>query len=164
MKADELKVITRKIVAEARKLNAAHTDEPNAPVNYACVFAQSQTEYEELIDAASHLGSVAEDTATGPVFHIAPLATDAGTLRLLKIRRPDSKRPERGDADFTVANYETFKKTHLGRQGWALIQRKNMEMLELIDPAFEVLAYYSHPTLAEVLKLNGDSLSKNPRS
>ncbi|MBU6427324.1 hypothetical protein KGQ27_03795 [Patescibacteria group bacterium] len=159
MKPDELKALAQEIVAEARQLNAAHTNEPDAPVNYACVFAQSPTEYEELISSARQLGSVAEDTATGPVFHIAPLSTVAGTLRLLKIRRPDPKRTERGDADFTVANYETLKKTHLGRPGWNLIQRKNMEMLELIDPAFKVLSYYSHPTLAEVLKLNEDRLS-----
>ena len=70
---------------------------------------------------------------------------------MLKIRRPDPKRPERGDADFTVSDYQTFKKTQLGKPGFGLIERTNMEMLELVDPDFDVLAYYSHPTLAEVL-------------
>lgn len=46
MTIDELKALTREIVAEARRLNAAHTDEPDAPVNYACIFAQSQLEYD----------------------------------------------------------------------------------------------------------------------
>jgi len=154
MTTDELKALTRQIVAEARRLNAAHTDQPNAPVNYACIFAQSSAEYEELVSAARQVGSVVHDTATGPVFYITPLSTEAGTLRLLKIRRPDPRRPERGDADFTVADYDTFKKKHLGRPGFNLIERKDMEMLELIDPSFNVLAYYSHPTLAEVLKLS----------
>lgn len=164
MTPEELKALVQKIVAEARRLNATHTDEPDAPVNYACIFAQSQAEYEEMVNVARQLGPVADDTATGPVFHIAPLSTDAGTLRLLKIRRPDPKRPERGDADFTVADYDAFKKRHLSKPGFGLIQRKHMEMLELIDPSFNVLSYYSHPTLAEVLKLSNDQPSGSSRS
>jgi|ERR1051326_5281272 hypothetical protein len=160
MNTDELKALTRRIVAEARRLNATHTDKPDAPVNYACIFTQSPTEYEELVSVARQFGPIAEETAMGPVFHIPPISTDAGPLRLLKIRRPDPKRPERGDADFTIADYDTFKKTHLGGPGWGFIQRKNMEMLELIDPSFDVIAYYSHPTLAEVLKLNADRPSE----
>ncbi len=164
MTTDELTALTRQIVADARRLNATHTDQPDAPVNYACIFAQSPAEYDELVKVARQLGPVADDTATGPVFHIPPLSTDAGMLRLLKIRRPDPKRPERGDADFTVSDYGTFKKTYLGKPGWGLIERKNMEMLELIDPSFNVLAYYSHPTLAEVLKLSVDQPPKSGRS
>jgi len=156
MTVTKLKELIRKIVAEARQLNAAHTDERDAPVNYACIFAQSTAEYEELIDAAGQLGSVVEDTAMGPVFHIAPLSTDAGMLPLLKVRRPDPKRTERGDADFTVTDYDTFKKTYLGKPGFNLIRRPKMEMIELIDPSFNILAYYSYPILADVLKLNID--------
>jgi hypothetical protein len=154
MKVDELKTLIREIVAESRRLSAAHTPEQQAPVNYACVFTQSTAEYEEMVNVARQLGPVAQETPTGPVFYIAPLSTVAGTLRLLKIRRPDPKRPERGDADFTVADYESFKKTHLGKPGFNLIKRTGMEMIELIDPSYNVIAYYSHPTLADVLKLN----------
>jgi hypothetical protein len=153
MTIDDLKKLTKKIVAEARRLNAAHTTERQAPVNYACVFTQTDDEYKETIKVASQLGPVVQETAMGPVFHMVPLSTDAGVLRLLKIRRPDPKRPERGDADFTVADYETFKKTYLNKPGFGLITRKEMEMIELIDPAYNVLAYYSHPTLDVVLKL-----------
>jgi hypothetical protein len=163
MTTDELKTLTRDIVTEARQLSAAHTNERDAPVNYACIFAQSDAEYEDLVTVAHQLGPVAADTPTGPVFHIAPLSTDGGTLRLLKIRRFDPKRPERGDADFTVADYTTFKKTHLGRPGFGLITRAEMEMIELADPSFKVLAYYSHPTLAVVLKLKTDQPTQSDR-
>ncbi len=156
MTIDELKQLTKGVVAEARQLNSAHTYEKEAPVNYACIFAQSAAEYMELINAARQMGPVADDTATGPVFHIARLSTAAGVLRLLKIRRPDPKRPERGDADFTVADYAAFKREYLGRPGFGLIERPHMEMLELIDPSFNVLAYYSNPTLATVLKLGAE--------
>lgn len=154
MTIDELKKLAQEIVAQSYRLSNKHTAEQEAPVNYACVFTQSMSEYEEMTKVASELGTVAQDTATGPVFHIPPLSTVAGTLRLLKIRRPDPKRPERGDADFTLADYESFKKAHLGKPGFGLIKRPEMEMIELIDPSFNVIAYYSHPTLAEVLKLD----------
>jgi hypothetical protein len=156
MKIDKLKRLVQDIVADSLQLSAAHTSEQKAPVNYACVFTHSTDEYEEMVKVARQLGPVAQETPTGPVFHIAPLSTAAGTLRLLKIRRPDPKRPERGDADFTVADYDSFKNTHLGKPGFSLIKRTNMEMIELIDPSYDVIAYYSHPTLADVLKLNFD--------
>jgi hypothetical protein len=159
MKTEDLKALAQKIVSEARQLIAAHTDQPDAPVNYACVFSQSPDEYEELLEVTRQFGPIVEETAMGPVFHITAISTEAGPLRLLKIRRPDSKRPERGDADFTVSDYANFKETYLDKPGFGIIKRENMEMLELIDPAFNVLAYYSHPTLAEVLKLNVDESS-----
>lgn len=157
MKIDELKTLVRDIVADSLRLSGAHTSEQKAPVNYACVFTHSTAEYEEIVKVARQLGPVAQETPTGLVFHIAPLSTVAGTLRLLKIRRPDPKRPERGDADFTVADYDSFKNAHLGKPGFSLIKRTNMEMIELIDPSYDVIAYYSHPTLAEVLKLKNQS-------
>ncbi len=152
MKTDELTKIAREVVAGARTLSAMHTDQGDAPVNYACIFAQSVDEYDELLATAHQLGSVAENTAMGPVFRIPPISTDAGELSLLKIRKPDPKRPERGDADFTVSDYSNFKRTYLGRPGFGIITREDMEMLELIDPKFNVLAYYSNPPLFEVLK------------
>jgi hypothetical protein len=154
MTAEDLRTLTREIVAQARRMSEAHTDQGKAPVNYACIFAQSSVEYEELLNTARQFGEAVHDTATGPVFKIAPLSTESGILRILKIRRPDPKRPERGDADFTVDDYSTFKKSYLNRPGFSLIERKEMEMMELIDPKFDVLVYYSHPPLAEALKIN----------
>lgn len=151
MTIDDIKKITQEIVSRARQLSLKHTNETDAPVNYACIFTQSQSEYEEMLDVASQMGSVVEETSTGMVFHITPLPTDAGDLGLLKIRLPDPKRPERGDADFTVSDYQAFKNTYVGKPGFALIERENMEMIELRDPSFSVIAYYSHPTLGEVL-------------
>ena len=121
MTANQLKELVQDIVAEAHQLSVAHTDLSDAPVNYACVFCQSSEEYTSILSVARELGSIVHDTAMGPVFHIAPLATIAGSLHLLKIRRPDPKRPERGDADFTVSNYESFKKEHLSNSGWRII-------------------------------------------
>lgn len=154
MTIENLKRLVRKLVDEASQLNAARTSEGKALVNYACVFAKTDDEYADLVNLARQLGPVAQDTAMGPVFYIAPLVTVAGSLELLKIRRPDPKRLERGNADFTVADYEGFKKTYLGQTGFGIIKRPEMGMIELIDPAYNVIAYFSNPTLAAILKIH----------
>jgi hypothetical protein len=150
---DDLKKLVQVIVAEASVISERYTNESDTPVNYACIFSQSESEYENLLSLARQLGAVVQETAMGPVFHIASISTEAGDVRLLKIRRPDANRPQRGDVDFTLPDYQKFKEAHLGQPGFSLIERKDMEMIELIDPASDVLVYYSHPPLAEVLKL-----------
>lgn len=164
LSSEDVKSLTQWIVAEARRLSSSHTNEKDAPVNYACIFAQSEEEYEHLIRVARRLGVVVSDTPTGPVFKIAALPTVAGPLDLLKIRRADPKRPERGDADFTVSDYGRFKKQHLGTPGFHLIQREHMEMIELIDPDYNVLAYYSNPPLGKVLGITHDPPSSHRES
>jgi len=88
----------------------------------------------------------------GPVYHIQPIKTVSGNLKLLKIRKPDSTKPELGDADFTVGNYSEFKKKHLSKTGFKLIpKREDFEMIELVDSKFDVRAYFSHPPLDKQL-------------
>lgn len=141
----------QKIVGDACALKNTHTSEQDAPVNYACVFAQSDYEYEALLEEIQKLGKVVKDTKMGPVFLVEPIETVAGPVRLVKIRKPDPQHTERGDADFTVADYPTFKSSVLGKPGYKLIERPDMEMIELSNPAFNVLAYFSHPPLIETL-------------
>lgn len=154
MNPKEFKTLIQIIVAEASKLRDARTTDHGAPVNYACVFSQNKQEYESLLAVARQLGKAVQETAMGPVFYIEPLDTIVGNLRLVKIRKPDPKRTERGDADFTVTDYLTFKKTYFGKPGFRIIERPNMEMIELADPAFNVLAYFSNPPLGKVLNLD----------
>jgi len=151
MTSDELIRMTQDIVVSAKELSMKHTTEGDAPINYACIFSQSEEEYDELVEVAREAGSVVQETGTGPVFDVSKIPTIAGELRLLKIRKPDPKRAERGDADFTVSDYYAFKKRYLDQPGFDLIERENMEMIELSDPDFDVLAYYSHPPLGEVI-------------
>lgn len=154
MNPEEFKTLIQTIVAEASKLRDARTTAQGAPVNYACVFSQNEQEYELFLAVAKQLGKIVQETAMGPVFYIEPLSTVAGNLRLVKIRKPDPKRTERGDADFTVTDYLTFKKAYFGKPGFRIIERPNMEMLELADPAFNILAYFSNPPLGKVLNLD----------
>lgn len=151
MTVDDIKKLVREIIKQSQQLSKKHTSGQKMPVNYACIFTHTAEEYEKFIEATKQIGKILQETETGPIFYITPLSTAAGILKLLKIRRPDSKRPERGDADFTVADYQIFKKSYLGKPGFNLIKRPKMEMIELIDPSYNVLAYYSHPTLEETL-------------
>ncbi|MEW5955562.1 MAG: hypothetical protein AB1626_03430 [Candidatus Micrarchaeota archaeon] len=153
MTADDLKRLVREIVEQAVELKNKHTAEKKARVNYACIFSQNQEEYEKLLESAHELGPVIKETPTGPLFHIKDMSTVAGNLRLLKIRAPDKTRPERGDADFTVSNYLPFKHANLSRPGFSLITRKEMEMIELVDPSFNVRAYFANPPLDKQLGL-----------
>jgi len=108
-----------------------------------------------IVDTGSidNTGKIIEETLTGPLFHIQPLETIAGKLQLLKIRKPDVTRPELGDADFTISNYAEFKKKYLSQKGFNLIIRKNFEMIELVDPQFNVRAYFSNPPLSKQFEI-----------
>ena len=149
--AAELEELARRIVKNAGELKDKHTDEKGARVNYTAIFSQSSNEYDILLKLAKNIGEVIEDTPTGPLFLINPIPTNSGALKLLKVRMPDKTRPERGDADFTVSDYDTFKKTYLSRPGFKLIKREKFEMIELIDSTFNVRTYFSHPPLNEQL-------------
>ncbi len=151
MNTKYLKTIVQEIVEHACALKNKHTDEKNAYVNYACIFSQNKEEYEKVIEVARNIGTVIKETSTGLLFHIRPIDTVSGKLKLLKIRLPDSTRPEKGDADFTVSDYSDFKKKYLTRKGFKLIQREDFEMIELVDSEFDVRAYFSHPALDEQL-------------
>jgi hypothetical protein len=149
-----LQELLKDIVKQARKLKDKHTEEGTARVNYACVFAQNRKEYDAFVSSADRMGKVVKNTPTGPLFNIAPLDTEAGELRLIKIRLPDKTRPERGDADFTVQDYFTFKKACLAKPGFKLILRESFEMIELMDPDFDVRAYFSNLPLDKQLGLS----------
>ncbi len=143
------------IVKQATELKNKHVGDRQERVNYACIFSQSQEEYHDLVGSANNIGKVIQEMANGFLFHIDPLETVSGPLKLLKIRMPDVTRPERGDADFTVTDYAAFKSTYISQQGFKLMKkREDFEMLELMDPAFTVRAYFSDPPLDKQLGIN----------
>jgi hypothetical protein len=154
MDVSNLRQLVQEIVEKANALKNKHTSEEKAPVNYACIFCQNGEQYNSLVALAQEIGKVIEETPTGPLFHIQSLETITGKLQLLKIRKPDATKPELGDADFTISNYPEFKKKYLLQRGFSLIVRKNFEMIELVDPKFNVRAYFSNPPLDKQLNLN----------
>ncbi|MFH1276157.1 MAG: hypothetical protein ABIH82_03525 [Candidatus Woesearchaeota archaeon] len=155
MNEKELKELVKKIVKEANDLKNKHTSESTALVNYACIFSQNEEEYKELLRVTQKMGKLIEETKSGFLFHIKSIQTIAGVLKLLKIRIPDITRPEQGDADFTVSDYVKFKKKYLVKPGWNLMKkREDFEMLELMDPKFDVRVYFSNPPLDQQLGID----------
>jgi hypothetical protein len=153
MEVTELRQLVKKIVEQANALKDKHTRESKAHVNYAAIFSHSEQEYDSLLSCTKLIGKIAKETPTGPVLIIKPIDTVSGKLRVLKIRMPDKTRPERGDADFTVDDYQKFKADYLSRPGFKLIERPGMEMIEIMDPLFDVRAYFSNPPLDKQLGL-----------
>lgn len=147
----KLSNLIKEIVEQAAKLKDKHTEAKDAKVNYVAIFSQSDHEYNMLLELAKSSGKLIENTPTGPLFNLNPIPTSSGILKLLKVRTHDKTRPERGDADFTVLDYNTFKKTYLSKPGFKLIKRERFEMMELMDPDFNVRAYFSYPPLDEQL-------------
>ncbi|MFA6304927.1 MAG: hypothetical protein WCV73_00365 [Patescibacteria group bacterium] len=153
MNVQDLKNIIQDIVAQADQLKRKFVSDL-APVNYACIFCQNDEEFNNFVELSKQIGKVIEEMPSGVLFQIEPLQTIAGNLQLLKIRKPDVTRPQRGDADFTLANYDEFKKMYLSQNGFKLINKEKFEMIELMDSAFNVRVYFSNPTLDKQLKIN----------
>jgi hypothetical protein len=154
MNVNDLLLLVKESVEKATKLKDKHTNQKNAPVNYACIFSQSKNEYDDFIDVTNKIGKVVKETPSGFLYHIQPLDTISGKLLLLKIRKPDPTRPERGDADFTVDNYPDFKKKYLSQDGFKLMLKEDFEMIELMDSEFDVRVYFSDPPLDKQLGLS----------
>lgn len=142
---NKINEILEYIIPRALELNQAHIPGESVRINYSAIFSQSDSEYEELNREAAQVGDVIEDTPTGPLYKFhKPTQTLAGPLWLLKVRKPDPTRTQRGDADFTLKDYNFFKEKYLkDTEHFKLIDRGNFEMIELKDSEFDVLSYFS---------------------
>ncbi|OGY31341.1 MAG: hypothetical protein A3A57_00750 [Candidatus Woykebacteria bacterium RIFCSPLOWO2_01_FULL_41_12] len=132
------------------------TDATDVPIEFACIFCQSDEEYKKLTAEIQKLGKVVQDTPTGFTYLLnQPLETEAGSLKLVKIRKPDPLRKERGDTDFNT-NYPEFKKKYSNEQNFELIKRTNFEMLRLSVPNQDVMVCFSSVSLGRVLGSNSN--------
>lgn len=143
------------IVDNTLKLKNKYTDEKSSPIDWVAVFAQNDIEYESFLKKTKSMGKIVESTPTGPIFKLSsPIKTKAGDLFIIKIRKPDKTRLQRGDGDFRLSDYKAFKKRYLADKHFKLIRRKDYEMIELRDPEFDVLVYFSDPPISKVLGLS----------
>jgi hypothetical protein len=143
MNSKDFDDLVRRVVQRCIKLKNKYVDEKILPIDWVCIFSQSQREYEDLVAVASTVGEVIERTESGPIFKFThPPLTAAGKPKVLKIRIPDPNKPEGGDGDF-VTDYPTFKEKYLNNKNFTLIKRERFEMIELRDTTFDVLVYFS---------------------
>jgi hypothetical protein len=139
------------IVSRSGELKNKFTDASSAPVEFACIFCQNEQEYKQFTDSIKKLGKVVEKTNSGFTYLLhKPIQTNAGPLRLVKIRKPDVSRTERGDADFNT-EYNVFKEKYQNNLGFELVKRDTFEMIRLSSPDFDTMACFSNVPKSEVL-------------
>ncbi len=153
MDLEELRERVVLIVAKCVELKDRYTSEFGASVGYACVFSHSDDEFESLVKLTNKMGRIIKETPTGPIFLIEAIPTVAGDLRILKVRRPFEDKPQLGYADFNIADYPSFKKKYLSKEGFKLTIRKDYEMIGLKDSSYDVFAYFAYPPIDEQLNV-----------
>jgi hypothetical protein len=142
------------IVSRSTELKNKFTDASLAPVEFACIFCKTDKEYDDLINTITPLGKIVESPGNGFTYFLdKPINTVSGPLRFVKIRKPDSLRQERGDADFNT-NYQEFKKKYGNNPKYELVKRETFEYLRLSDPAFDVLACFSDIPKSKTLEID----------
>ena len=117
-------------------------------LRWVCIFTQSQAQYEKIESILAKAGRAVDDTPSGNVYKIPSVETDAGSFEILKNRKPDPTRPEFGDCDFALNDYESFKRENLGRDGFKLIKRTNSEMIEYMETGGDVRIYFTNPPVS----------------
>ncbi len=131
-----------------RGIEAIHdnTDEKDLPIDYMGIFSKDDAEFTRMEHLLSTLGKPGDKTASksGPTFLLdEPLSTPAGLLKVIKVRKSDPTRPQRGAPDFRVNDYQAFKEKYFlsgTNSNFSLIVRKEYEMLEL--KGIDVLVYF----------------------
>lgn len=139
------------IVSRSNELKNKFTDASTAPVEFACIFCQNGKEYEKFTNSIQSLGKIIQNTESGFTYLLnEPIKTVAGPLRLIKIRKPDTRRRERGDADFNT-DYINFKREYQKNPKFELVKRRTFEMLRLSDPEYHTMACFSNTPLSKDL-------------
>ncbi len=144
MTKQKLEEIVNYIVNQGLKAIIDNTKEEGLVVDYLAIFSKDESEFDDLHELVKTLGTLGDKTGTlaGSTYLLSePLNTLAGLLKVIKIRRPDPTRPQRGAPDFKVNDYQVFKDQYLtdGRN-FSLMTRKNYEMMEL--KGVDVLVYF----------------------
>ena len=148
---DGLDEVVQYIADKSFELKNKYTDATNAPLEFACIFCQTEGEFQRFSDLAKERGHVVQETPSGKTYLLdVAIQTKAGALRLLKVREPDIKRKERGDADFNTS-YPEFKMKYEKNPRFELITRDSFEMLRLSDPEFDVMSCFSNIPLSKNL-------------
>lgn len=151
MSEQDVIALIQLIVRRSVELKNAFTEELAAPVEFVCIFCQNEEEYKQFINSIETLGKFVERTQSGFTYLLdKPIETAAGSLRLVKIRKPDPQRTERGDADFNT-DYISFKKKYQKDSRFELVKREFFEMLRLSNPNFDVMACFSNIPKSKIL-------------
>lgn len=139
------------IVQKSDELKKKLPEVISASVEFACIFCQTEEEYNKFVKEITPLGKIVERTPKGNTYLLNnAIQTVSGPLRFVKVRMPDPLRSERGDADFNT-NYEEFNKKYKDDPRFELVERKNFKYLRYSNPDYNVMACFSDIPKSKVL-------------
>lgn len=139
-KEELIKTVTY-IATETSKLSSKIVGE-TFPITSLTVFSHSSAEFELLKDRINEMGKLFNYNNGPRVELYEPIQVGNNVITHLRVRQPDTQRPQAGCNDFDT-DYLNFKKKYLLKYGdnLNLIIRPEYEMIELHDKNFDVLAY-----------------------
>lgn len=156
MDKNEFEKIINYIVEQGLSTIKNNTNRKEAVIDYVSIFSKDKKEFRNLEFIVKSIGCEVdkETMKTGRTYLLnKPLKTSAGALRLIKVRKPDPVRLQRGAPDFKIQDYQKFKDEYLQRSGnFTLMVRKDYEMIEI--KGVDVLVYIPDNTLSERLSKN----------
>jgi hypothetical protein len=155
MEKQDLAKIINYLIGRGLETIKNNTEGVEVVIDYVAIFAKNDEEFNRLNSFAKTLGKEVdmESAKTGHTYELfEPLQTSVGLLKLVKIRKPDQVRPQRGAPDFKVKNYQEFKNKYIRSSGnFTLMLRKDYEMIEI--KGIDVYVYIPDRLLTERMKL-----------
>lgn len=153
MRNNNLDETIKYIVKRCLELKNKFTNINDVPIEWLDIFCQNEDEFKQFNEEVAKLAKVVSKTDTGDIYFLdKAIQTESGPLRLIKIRKVDPNRKERGDTDFNT-NYEETKKSLIKNPKVKLIKRKKFEMLRLSDKNFDVMVCFSNIPQSKILGL-----------
>src|SRR3989344_5305789 len=124
-------------------------------IDFVDIFPKYPEERNILLTSIRKIGKQIFEKDTGEVFQLNKnIKTEFGGEDIIKIRIYDKNKLQRGAPDFLVKDYSNFKKRHLKKKGFSLIERATYEMIELNIPGSDVLIYFPNRPISEDFLFN----------
>lgn len=151
MNVETIKNIVTYITDQGVSAIRDYTDLVDVEIDYLAIFSRDEEEYRALDNILKSCGNLVDIAMshTGNTYELdKPIQTQAGALQVIKVRKPDKTRAQRGAPDFRINNYQIFKEKNLYKSGnFTLMLRKDYEMIEL--KGVDVLVYIPSKTFKQ---------------